>query len=297
VFDMRGDLDLDGDVDATDHSRVQALGGSRSGVMALSTSLVANARALSGMRMMASASLQYESRRRIIDAQLGGWLARDPQGYADGPSLYLLLKDSPIINVDPSGQYAEKCVARRVTWGGASSGRYQLHATFIPPATSADGVRQGPEGQPRQCSQTDSCNWHVRARIKLYRTTPHGDEPWSCPGAPGSEDEADCNMWHSSPLGRAPSGPIWTTYPPSNPPRRVPTPGDNASEFGPFGASGRDITAKCPENKLVCYKATSPVDSGVWTTICFVFACQSCPETPGHVGHPFAPPPSHSEVQ
>jgi hypothetical protein len=40
---------------------------------------------------------------RILDAELGRWLTRDPLGYVDGMGLYEYVADRPVIASDPSG--------------------------------------------------------------------------------------------------------------------------------------------------------------------------------------------------
>jgi RHS repeat-associated protein len=48
----------------------------------------------------------YHVRRRTYHPTLGTWLQPDPQGYADGPNLYLYGRGSPVTFVDPSGESA-----------------------------------------------------------------------------------------------------------------------------------------------------------------------------------------------
>jgi RHS repeat-associated protein len=45
----------------------------------------------------------YHVRNRVYNAAIGGWLQRDPLGYADGISLYEYCRGMPASAVDPTG--------------------------------------------------------------------------------------------------------------------------------------------------------------------------------------------------
>ena len=57
-----------------------------------------------GMRHVAAADGLYLTRRRLMDPRHGLFLAPDPFGYADSPSLYTYTAGNPIDFVDPDGE-------------------------------------------------------------------------------------------------------------------------------------------------------------------------------------------------
>jgi RHS repeat-associated protein len=59
-----------------------------------------------GMRHMAAAGNLYLSRRRLMDPRHGIFVAPDPFGYGDSPSLYAYAAANPIDLVDPDGELA-----------------------------------------------------------------------------------------------------------------------------------------------------------------------------------------------
>ena len=102
IYDVRGDLDLDGDVDSTDSSMQQSeYDGTSLGVSTPSSSNVRNALAYSGAAY-AGAS-RYFVRNRELDSIHGRWTRRDPLNYPGGWSLYEALLSQPYKYVDPYG--------------------------------------------------------------------------------------------------------------------------------------------------------------------------------------------------
>src|SRR5205085_1872229 len=89
-YDVRGDLDLDGDVDTSDKSTVQGspYAGASGGRGCLST-LIQNRFGYAGSTIQVSNS--YNERNRTADTQLGRWTQRDPINNVDGLNLYELV--------------------------------------------------------------------------------------------------------------------------------------------------------------------------------------------------------------
>ena len=101
-YNLRGDLDLDGDVSSSDKALAAAvpfsgaLGGWGGG-----SALAENSLGFEGLRRGTSGI--WDVRHRWLDSGLGAWSSRDPLGYADGAALYRVLQSRPLIAVDPLG--------------------------------------------------------------------------------------------------------------------------------------------------------------------------------------------------
>lgn len=106
AYDVRGDLNLDGVIDATDESLVvsahQSLG---RGV--LTSTAVGNRKGYAGYEGDAKLSAKWHVRHREFDSALGRWLSRDPMGYVDSLSFYQAHASSPVVCVDSSGLIVE----------------------------------------------------------------------------------------------------------------------------------------------------------------------------------------------
>jgi len=115
-YDVRGDLDLDGDVDLTDKSLASGMSGTTLGRGNLSSATkVANRKGYAGYECDAAIGLKYHVRHRVLAADLGRWLTRDPIGYVDGANLYELVSSNPTTTRDPLGLSPDDPVAIRAT--------------------------------------------------------------------------------------------------------------------------------------------------------------------------------------
>ncbi len=102
--DVRGDVDLDGDVDSTDKGLAQAapINGNSLGWYTLGDDAFHNRRGSCGYESHAG-GVRYHVRHREYVMALGLWIQRDPKMYVDGLGLYLLVKNSPLRFVDAQG--------------------------------------------------------------------------------------------------------------------------------------------------------------------------------------------------
>jgi RHS repeat-associated protein len=102
---VRGDVDLDGDVDATDSSTIStSYYGIVMGRGGLSDEGVGNRRKYAGYRADFAGASIYESRHRDLASAIGMWASRDPVGYVDSLSLYQYVANHPLSASDPLGQ-------------------------------------------------------------------------------------------------------------------------------------------------------------------------------------------------
>jgi len=97
-YSIVGDLDLDGDVDASDALLVAGAVTGR-GVL----SEVGNRRGYAGYEHDAAIDSLCHVRHRVYLAELGRWTRRDPLGYVDGMSLYGYVGARPMTGTDPMG--------------------------------------------------------------------------------------------------------------------------------------------------------------------------------------------------
>ncbi|MCH8151435.1 MAG: RHS repeat-associated core domain-containing protein [Planctomycetes bacterium] len=103
-YDVRGDLDLDGDVDTTDRTMANNALPITLGWGVLSD--LGNRKGYAGYELddaIAGAYRLYHVRNRVLNADLGRWLRRDPLGYVDGANLYPYVRSNPMTWVDPNG--------------------------------------------------------------------------------------------------------------------------------------------------------------------------------------------------
>jgi len=100
-YDIRGDVDLDGDVDGTDSAWGGAYGAATIGWGGLSWK--ENRMGIGGYSLTMDASRLLEARLRILDSKQGRWTRRDPLGFADSKSLYDYCVANPIRCNDPFG--------------------------------------------------------------------------------------------------------------------------------------------------------------------------------------------------
>ena len=106
TYDVRGDLDLDGDVDSTDSVLFAAnYTGTTTGRGVLS----AGGNEIGYAGMMWFESGRYLARHRWHDPELGRWGRRDPLGYVDGLNVLIYCPPSPVLHTDPYGLDAPGC--------------------------------------------------------------------------------------------------------------------------------------------------------------------------------------------
>jgi RHS repeat-associated protein len=104
TYDVRGDIDLDGDVDAADKSAIQSsFSGTTLARGALSSSAVANRCGMAGSGQLFVLSSLRDFRHRVLLVDLGRWNQRDASGYTDGANLYEYVASRPIVLLDPQG--------------------------------------------------------------------------------------------------------------------------------------------------------------------------------------------------
>jgi RHS repeat-associated protein len=102
AYDVRGDLNLDGVIDADDETLVagahQSLG---RGV--LTSNDVGNRKGYAGYEGDAKLSAKWHVRHRVLDSVLGRWLTQDPLEYVDSTNPQQYSRSQPIGRVDPTG--------------------------------------------------------------------------------------------------------------------------------------------------------------------------------------------------
>ncbi|MCL4198141.1 MAG: hypothetical protein KJZ69_11685 [Phycisphaerales bacterium] len=108
AYDVRADLDLDGDIDPTDGALAEGYEGWQLGWNELSHSSVANRLGCAGYHKDVNLDLSHV-RNRVLEPHLGRWTRRDPLGYVDGMSLYEYVRSAPIFAVDDSGKAWRSC--------------------------------------------------------------------------------------------------------------------------------------------------------------------------------------------
>jgi RHS repeat-associated protein len=103
---LRGDADLDGDVDNSDKVTIQAAFlGSNLGRGRPTTQTVSNREAFSGHSYEHSSALHLHARARVLDTGLGRWTRRDPSEYLQTPNLFSFCGELPIVRVDANGNH------------------------------------------------------------------------------------------------------------------------------------------------------------------------------------------------
>ncbi len=140
-YDVRKDVELDGDVDAFDILAAAAITGGYQtlGRDRLSSSAVNSRRGYAGYEYAPEfAGIDrhlYHVRHRVYDAELGRWTRRDPLGYVDGVSLYEYVRGMPMVHVDPFGTSCflscSDCLLQIVPAWRIPSRLYRLFKEFI----------------------------------------------------------------------------------------------------------------------------------------------------------------------
>ena len=106
TYDVRGDIDLDGDVDVYDSGTISDdYSGITMGRGELSDGDVWNRRGYAGYETVGSPAVKWHVRNRVLDTVLGQWMRRDPIGYVNGASLYAYVSSSPVGSLDASGLF------------------------------------------------------------------------------------------------------------------------------------------------------------------------------------------------
>ncbi len=103
-YDVRADLDLDGDIDIADGIFANNASPITLGWGNLSN--VGNRKGYAGYEfddVLAGSASIHHVRNRVYHAQLGRWTRRDPLGYVDGANLYGYGRSNPIVSFDPNG--------------------------------------------------------------------------------------------------------------------------------------------------------------------------------------------------
>jgi len=115
TYDVRGDLDLDGDVDSANGALIKSSTGGR-GV--LSHPDTDNRLGYAGYVGEPDLSgTVWHVRNRVLNSDLGRWLARDPMGYRDGLDMNAYARVAPVMNTDPMGLAA--------VWGAGFTGGFR----------------------------------------------------------------------------------------------------------------------------------------------------------------------------
>lgn len=130
TYDVRADLDLDGDIDGNDGALIKTSTGGRG---ALTHPDHDNRLGYAGY--VADPDLSgtvWHVRNRVLNSDLGRWLTRDPMGYVDGLDLSEYVGSAPVINADSMGLAA--------AWiGGYSGGFRYCRRDFVGGCGTASG--------------------------------------------------------------------------------------------------------------------------------------------------------------
>ncbi len=126
-YDVRGDMDLDGDIEQNSDYLSLFLplyyAGASGGRGVLSQHGIGNVRGYAGYLHDAAPTDMYHVRSRVYSTG-ASWLRRDPLFYADGPSLYSYVGQGPVIGIDPAGTSTAYCDG---TWEPILQGDFRSH--------------------------------------------------------------------------------------------------------------------------------------------------------------------------
>ena len=104
AYDVRGDLNLDGNVDATDKTAATNNVGTTLGWGNLSIPGVGNRKGYAGYELDPVLSYTtWHARYRVLISDLGRFATRDPIGYMGGVNLYQYVRSNPLRFIDPFG--------------------------------------------------------------------------------------------------------------------------------------------------------------------------------------------------
>jgi RHS repeat-associated protein len=192
-YDVRGDIDLNGTVDAADKSTIRNdFVGIVMGRGILSSTVVSNRKGLTAYEASVSAATLYHVRHRALLAHIGRWLTRDELGYLDGVGLYQMVKSTPLILEDPQGLISWKWVITGTSTAGNDGYSVGLGGTDI------NGEQTQGHGSPipagsGACGGCHNSGLHGKARLKVFKD---GHSVTDCPDGP------ECVGWHGHPDSR-----------------------------------------------------------------------------------------------
>ncbi len=110
AYDVRGDINLDGSVNATDKSlAISNYQGTTSGWNVLSAAVVANRIGYAGYQKDINLDISHV-RHRVLEPHLGRWTRRDPLGYIGFITLYDYCFSDPVTYTDPHGEMPWSCI-------------------------------------------------------------------------------------------------------------------------------------------------------------------------------------------
>ncbi len=121
AYDVRADLDLDGDIDATDGTLAEGYEGTTLGWTVLSAANVANRAGYAGYQKDVNLDISHV-RNRVLEPHLGRWTRRDPLGYVDGINVYEYTASCSVKWTDPSGLCIRSCIACIAVSGFGAAG-------------------------------------------------------------------------------------------------------------------------------------------------------------------------------
>jgi RHS repeat-associated protein len=194
TYDVRGDIDLDGDVDSTDKSTIRNnFSGISLGRGVLTASATGNRRGLTGYESSGSVAFGADVRHRALHYALGRWFQRDQAKRTRSQNEYDYASSDPINEGDPQGTTPEPSAGSQT--GGQKGG----HTHAWCPGCEMDGysftngsdsttVTQGghtctisvsltgngggtpgkcivPDDNPRGCTMSQGCSVNVNIQL------------------------------------------------------------------------------------------------------------------------------------
>ena len=171
-YDVRKDVELDGDVDAFD---ITSAGGAKTlGRGALSDTGVANRKGYAGYELADElAGAKWHVRHRFLDSELGRWTRRDPLGYVDGISVYEYASSMGHMRFDPYGLASTPCASEGPCGGGSGGGSGPIPPKQEPPTSPWPGMTTADCTKCAMQAMADPKNAGLIAEIKL-RGCPFG---------------------------------------------------------------------------------------------------------------------------
>ena len=103
TYEVRGDLNLDNNVNGTDVTLATGHSGTTLGYGKLSRPGVRSRQGYGGYETSFFNDSVLHVRHRVLKADLGRWLSRDPLGYVDGANLYEYGTSNPVATMDSMG--------------------------------------------------------------------------------------------------------------------------------------------------------------------------------------------------